>query len=1060
MKISRLFSFYFFKLAFLLFITPLNAQNPMRLSPHSDLQEDLLLAKQYLEEGEKMTEAGSYQTALEHLQKAQNLYSRYERWEEAIESVIRLAKLADHFESTDLKIKYGELALNLTQQHLPKDHPVLAAAFRQKAETLMVLEMLDSANYFLTKAIPLFEQQEAWTEVAWSKIMVGVNYLNQYQLDSCQKHFSQVKLLIQEQSLALESRKDIQSTLLELSGVLYQFQGNYSKAIENAQEALDIDLAKTKRSGIDSFFIAEHFNNLGALYLEKGDYQRALDHFMQALYSYKKSSTDQVLLYNIGELLIRQEKYSEAIHYFQKSLSLIKEQQDGRKEKIDAFNGLGFAYRMLERYDTAMYYCQQALSIPLSYRKFMTRGILGNIYIHKGQAQEAIMQLKLAIKNCGADSTGYTNSSFFISRLYYLCGNAHFLNRDTTTALKFYQKALVSNHKHFKDSLNELVNPSLSGVHEAIYFLETMRAKARTLANYSGQTAQMEAALATYQLTIQWIDTLQISYVTEATLLDWSSKFKSIYEEAIQLAYQGYQSSQDIKYLHYAFTLSEKSKNAILLETLKSAEGKSLAGIPDTLIQKERDLNLDIVFYEKTLQKARAQKEEVKAELYQEFLSKARLSLIALKEQLEQDYPKFREWKYANETTSIDVVQSRLLDHHTAFLEYFLGENKAFVFVITKETIMLLPLSSPQQITSFATDFDKMLSSPGVFEHHAKRTFENYKQKAFAVYQNILQASLSKLPSDIQKLIIAADGILNLLPFEALIKTSEIPADFDFAKLPYLIYDYQFQYTYSAGLLLKNQARSQQIPSNTKCLAFAPPYKGLAPIAQRGPLEQLRNTNEHLEGTANEIRQISRFIGGQFHFDTTATEYQFKALVNQFGLIHLAMHGAADFENSNFNYLKFSDLTPDSLEDNLLHHYEIANMDLQAQLVVLSACETGTGKYEEGEGVFSLARSFMYAGVPSVVMSLWKVSDASTSQLMPYFYENLGNGQPKSGALRQAKLRFLNEANLEHRHPFYWSAFVLMGDDQELKRERSNLVWWGMALFLFFAYVYFSRFKK
>ena len=183
--------------------------------------------------------------------------------------------------------------------------------------------------------------------------------------------------------------------------------------------------------------------------------------------------------------------------------------------------------------------------------------------------------------------------------------------------------------------------------------------------------------------------------------------------------------------------------------------------------------------------------------------------------------------------------------------------------------------------------------------------------------------------------------------------------------------------------------------------------------------------------TQHPFKAISRYFKGDFDASTQATKARFLQEAANYGLLHLAMHGQADLENAKFGNLIF---TNQGSEDNLLYHYEIANLQLNAQLAVLSACETGLGKYEAGEGVFSLARSFMYAGVPSVVMSLWKVNDQTTSQLMPKFYKNLSKGKKKDKALHEAKLAYLNESNLEYRHPYYWAGFVALGDVQPLKR--------------------------
>lgn len=1012
----------------------------------NSIQADTLLARQWLKKEKIAFEKGAYQEAFDATEQAQALYAQHQLWEPAVKYATYLAALADNFDDPEIKVRQAQSALNLALLHLPKNDLLVASAYRQKAEALMLYSHLDSANYFLTLAIPIFQKSKGWENLGWSEVLLGVNYINQGQLDSCHLHLQKAQGLLTEQLIPQESQGDMESTILNLLGIVYESQGDVDRAIKNTQQALALDLKKTQLSGVDSSFISIHYNNLGAFYALKGDHEQALDNYIQAMLSYKNALYDSNLLNNIGESLIKYGRFEEAIDYFQKSLESIDGDANQLKARINALIGLSRSYKTLDLDDKANQYARQVIDLPSAYRKFVAWSILGNVLIKKESIDEALRCYDRASTAYAEDSIGFNQSTFFLSRLDWLKGNAYFLKQEPIAALDFYQSALCRNHASFKDRLNHESNPSLTGVLEPIYFLETIHAKAKTLASLVHQENKQKVALETYQLCIQWIDTLQVDYTTETAQLNWSAEFKTIYEEAIQLAFRLYDRSQDKQYVDFAFAISEKSKNAILLETLKSNEGKSLANVPRHLIEKEKTLNRDIAFYEKTLQKARTAKESAKEKLYQEYLSKTRLELVALKEQLERDYPTFQEWKYGGEPISIAVVQSKLLNEQNVFIEYFIGDSTAFVFVITKNEAKLLALDAPAQIENKVADFREVLLDPVAFQQNTQVAFSNYYQKAHDLYQQLLATPISTFSSNIEQLIVVPDGVLNVIPFEALCKAMKNQQTTDFTLLPYLLYDYQLHYTYSGDLLLKNKEQRKRLPANTTCLAYAPSYDGEEKVVQRGGLGQLRSAKGQLEGTASEIQQIARFVEGEFDFGTTATERQFKALASQFGILHLAMHGAIDLKNPKFNHLKFSNINRDSIEDNLLHHYEIANMDLQAQLAVLSACETGVGKYEKGEGVFSLARSFMYAGVPSVVMSLWKVSDASTSQLMPYFYEHLANGQSKDLALQQAKVRFLKEVDVEFHHPFYWSAFVVMGDAQSLKTNSMSWLWWcGMG---------------
>ena len=180
-------------------------------------------------------------------------------------------------------------------------------------------------------------------------------------------------------------------------------------------------------------------------------------------------------------------------------------------------------------------------------------------------------------------------------------------------------------------------------------------------------------------------------------------------------------------------------------------------------------------------------------------------------------------------------------------------------------------------------------------------------------------------------------------------------------------------------------------------------------------------------------------------YGKAANEANFKQELPHHNILHLAMHGLVDAQYPEYSALAFTD-DKDSLEDDFLYVHEIKHQSIDADLVVLSACETGYGKYQRGEGVVSLGRSFMYAGVPALVVSLWAVNDVSTGELMNYFYDNLAKNVDKSEALRQAKLQYLKNTNGVSTHPVYWAAFVQVGDSRPVAIKAytasANWLWW------------------
>ena len=186
-----------------------------------------------------------------------------------------------------------------------------------------------------------------------------------------------------------------------------------------------------------------------------------------------------------------------------------------------------------------------------------------------------------------------------------------------------------------------------------------------------------------------------------------------------------------------------------------------------------------------------------------------------------------------------------------------------------------------------------------------------------------------------------------------------------------------------------------------------------------------------------------------------ATETNFKNDLNGYSVIHLATHAIVDDEKPQYSRLVFN--LSDSLNDGYLHAYEIYSMDIDAKLVSLSACNTGFGTVQKGEGVMSLSHAFAYAGVPSTLVSLWPASDKSTPEIMRLFYTNLQSGMNKDVALRQAKLSYLETSAGKARHPFYWGGFILIGDVESIESSWSTIYWIAGGIFLLILIVGISR---
>jgi len=227
-------------------------------------------------------------------------------------------------------------------------------------------------------------------------------------------------------------------------------------------------------------------------------------------------------------------------------------------------------------------------------------------------------------------------------------------------------------------------------------------------------------------------------------------------------------------------------------------------------------------------------------------------------------------------------------------------------------------------------------------------------------------------------------------------------------------------------------------------------------------LSALRSSSsEDLPGSREEVRVISDIFDGQYYYGQSANEANFKSNAEDYAILHLALHGEIDDVSPNNSKLCFTQ-NKDSLEDGYLYAHELYNMSLNADLAVLSACNTGSGKLVKGEGIMSLGRAFTYAGCKSLVLTQWEVPDASTPQIMKDFYQGLKDGLTKDEALRQAKLNHLATADKLTASPFYWGSFVLLGDNSSIDLEEdNNSTFYGTFILLLIIIVFiFIRNKR
>ncbi|MCG8604051.1 CHAT domain-containing protein, partial [bacterium] len=526
-----------------------------------------------------------------------------------------------------------------------------------------------------------------------------------------------------------------------------------------------------------------------------------------------------------------------------------------------------------------------------------------------------------------------------------------------------------------------------------------------------------------------------------------------------------------------AFVYAEKYKAKNLLDIL--AQGQSLASttLPDS---SRSQLKRIISQLEKTHSKL--SKERLKSENIQKstlVLEQEITELELQKAFLIADLKNERNVYYqltAPEILGVSEMQDRILSEGQALIEYVLGPELTSIFLITPDSLIY------QQIPMNRDGLQAMLAkvSP-IFERPDEESRQPFMNRqfadfsitpAFALYEAVFKPIEPWLQST-QELMIVPDDLLFYLPFEMLVyDTSGVETEYDFLKAKFLLEKYAVSYI-SAASLLQPSVRRQRNPGKGILALGNPDFLGTIEPNMSELLaskeSQLRIGADELllplplsEAEVRSVDAVFKNSENRVLLGSDATETAIKSQAQGFNILHLATHFLPKDDRPLYSKIVLARQSA-SLEDGYLQTYEVFNLELDAGLVVLSACNTLSGKLRTGEGVIGIARAFQHAGVPSLIASLWNVDDESTAFIMRAFYENLKAGHKKNRALQLAKLDYLRSSDAYSKDPFYWAPFVLIGDPSPLKlltRSRAELWAFAIVLLITVSAVTLLRYRK
>ena len=793
------------------------------------------------------------------------------------------------------------------------------------------------------------------------------------------------------------------------TGYLQLSQGRSDLAEPSLQKALRLLEASGREHDSET---AQALGYLGLVYMSQGKYTQAQEQLHQAL-SLREKIPDRhegtmAATYNDLGLAYSQTDKDLALQYYKRALELYEKLYGTNDPRIAiATINTGIIYRELGLFDDAINNFERALTISnANYTeahpaKAIALFNLGQTYVRLDDKQSARQYYRQALEMYG-DCYGSKHPE--IASVLNAIGNLQLAVDDFDGALQSYQSSLKANVQDFTDE-DPSVNPKLRHYFNGTRLLHTLLFKAQAYeARYNRKSlkfSDLKRALSLLATCDSLIDQLRQHTTNESDKLLLGVIADEVYTDGVRISYlAGLNAVSQDKYFERALYFAEKSKGAVLLETISESNAKSFAGIPPVLLEEEKDLKSALALHARKLAEKPLPEEE--RELRESSFNLLR-KYDAFVRKLEADYPEYFDLKFNTKPASLLQLQSTLADQ-TGLISYFIDEknNKLYIFLIRKNHFRIWQRTLDE-------DFNKYIT--GLRNGIYFQEINTFKKAAHALGRTLLPP----LPSSVTDLVILPVGRLSVIPFEALL-TADAKKIIDYRDMPYVLNRYSIRYEFSAGLLLQ-KSRKQSTSAASSILLCAPvDFPDSRLLAE-------------LPGTEKEVQAISRLFSERNFSSATFTrlqadEQQIKSAdLKKFSFLHFATHGVVDEATPELSRIF---LRSGSQEDGALYAGEIYNLQLDAKLVTLSACQTGMGKIFKGEGVVGLSRALVYAGAANIIVSFWNVADESTVRLMTDFYSNLLQREGTySESLRQSKLGIIR--NTDFSAPFHWAPFVLIG---------------------------------
>ena len=812
---------------------------------------------------------------------------------------------------------------------------------------------------------------------------------------------------------------------------------------ENIIRAIDILEALPRKDTLD---LAYKYLQAGILYNTQGDYYRSESFLLQAQRYYKAMKYNGIevaeLLNELGLTKNHQAQYLVALNYFTAAKEIFQKRKE--KESIaNCYHNSSKSYYMIQDYKTAEDYALQAISMytTLNTLRHLPHcyELLGNIKKKQKKYESALsyFQKTLAFYLKQKDQVGISNS-------YENIADVYIDQQDYEQALNHYQIAITYLIPSFQYT-DHSVLPKIENQYiiDKLDLLRVLALKGNTYyKKYNQSKSQKDILLAseTYLVMDTLITLLRHHYATSGSKFLLTQNTLSTYENAIETQLELFKINNNVRHIKTAYWYSAKNKAIVLLDGLQDLNAK-MSDIPDSLRLKEIELKRTITQLEEQLFKSQKENEHL-GEKLQTKLFAAQRSYTKFIAQLEKDFPSYYQLKYDfPKLSSIERLQNGLAKDQV-ILEYFVGKKNIFTFIISKSNINFIESKKPDNFDELCLNFRNSTDGTLAF------TAETFLPLANQLYSLLLEKPLAQL-SDIKRIIVIPNDKLLQVSFDNMLYK---PArETDWGELPFLIKEYAISAAYSSQLLFQPALIERAKKAEQLFGGFGLEYddltlKGIDLLGfKKSTWSESRNIGK-LVYSDDEVLEIANLLNGAAWVNKQATKRSFLENADKFRILHFAMHSIINEKvplNSSLIFSRETDST-----DFILRASELYAINLNAELIVLSACNTGNGSIAQGEGVRSLARAFTYSGSPGLIASLWNASDFSSKEILVSFYKYLKKGHPKDIALQYAKLDYLKTAPPSYNGPGFWSHLILLGNHSpiDIPASNTNLFLWISGL--------------